>query len=504
MSYCFCNTRFLTLILFLFGITLFQNAFALDDKYSLSSSVVKIHVTSKSFDESEPWNTSTISGTGTGFVIDGNRIITNAHIVEDSTFIEVQLDGDSKRYKASTIAISHETDLALITLEDKNFFAKIKPLQLGKLPNIHQKVVVYGYPIGGDALSITEGVISRIEYQNYAHSSLAYLAIQVDAAINYGNSGGAAIVENKVVGVVMQFDGAEDNSGGYIIPVSILKRFLNDISDGKSDGIPYLPINYQKLESPVLREGYYKLPLDQSGILITRVCANTEAEGVLQQGDIIKTIDGKKIENNARVFGADNTRFTFMHYIDLHQVNDTLKLEIVRKGKTLTINLPLKDITELEQEFDQDPRYFVYGGYVFIANKYSQDCITAKEYKLSENKNKIDSITLVNVLPTSHNTGTHQLSQMEIAKVNQQTFNSFKEFYCLLSKTKTPIILLQNSSGTSLAIDREVANKTNADTLEKYQIHKSQSVEVDQWEKNTSCVATKTRRSTIKLDKASR
>lgn len=490
MNYCFCHTRFLAFVFFLFSLTPFQNVFALDDKYSLSSSVVKIHVTSKSFDESEPWNTSTLSGTGTGFVIAGNRIITNAHIVEDSTFIEVQLDGDSKRYKASTIAISHETDLAVITLENKKFFEKIKPLQLGTLPHIHRKVVVYGYPIGGDALSITEGVISRIEYQNYAHSSLAYLAIQVDAAINYGNSGGPAIVENKVVGVVMQFDGAEDSSGGYIIPVSILKRFLKDISDGTSDGIPYLPINYQKLESPVLREGYYKLPPEQSGILITQVCANTEAEGVLQQGDIITTIDGKKIENNARVFGKDNTRFTFMHYIDLHQVGDLLKLEVVRKGQIKHIRLALKDITELEEEFDQDPRYFVYGGYVFIANKYSQDCISAKEYRLSEDKDKIDSITLVNVLPTSHNTGTHQLSQMEITKVNQQTFNSFKAFYCLVSSTKKPIILLQNSSGTSLAIDRKIANKTNDDTLEKYQIHKSQSVEVDQWEKNAVCAAT--------------
>jgi hypothetical protein len=107
---------------------------------------------------------------------------------------------------------------------------------------------------------------------------------------------------------------------------------------------------------------------------------------------------------------------------------------------------------------------------------------------LSDEKNKIDSITLVNVLPTSHNTGTHQLSQMEITKVNQQTFNSFKEFYCLVSSTKKPIILLQNKSGTSLAINKKVADKTNDDTLEKYQIHKSQSVEVDEWEKDDACI----------------
>ncbi len=479
--------HFLILLFCLLFPALWQDSFAVEDKSLLSSAVVKIHVTSKSVDESEPWNTSTISATGTGFVIAGQRIITNAHIVEDSTFIEVQLDGDSKRYKASKIATSHETDLALITLDDKSFFDKITPLELGKLPNIHQKVVVFGYPIGGDALSITEGVISRIEYQTYAHSSLPYLAIQVDAAINYGNSGGPAMVANKVVGIVMQLDEDDESSGGYIIPINLLKRFLKDISDGKFDGIPYLPLQSQKLESPVLREGYYKLPANESGILITQVCANTQAAGLLQQGDIIKTIDGKKIENNGKVFDNNNTHFTFLHYVDMHQMGDILKLEIVRNGKTKQIDLLLKDLTIAEEEFDQDPRYFIYGGYVFVANKYSEDCMTAKEYAMSEDKNKVDTITLVNVLPTSYNTGTHQMTQFEVSKVNEQSFNTFKEFYCLIVNAKTPILLLKNSSGVSLAINKKIADTTNKDTLARYQIHNAQSAEIAKWQKEGSC-----------------
>jgi len=454
--------------------------------FLFSSSVVKIHVTSKSIDESEPWNASTLSITGSGFVISGQRIITNAHIVEDSTFIEIQLDGDSKRYKALKIATSHETDLAVITLDDKSFFNRVKPLKLGKLPNIHQKVVVLGYPIGGDALSITEGVISRIEYQIYAHSSLPYLAIQVDATINYGNSGGLAMVGDKVIGIVMQLDEDEEGSGGYIIPVNLLKRFLKDISDGKFDGIPYLPLQSQKLESPVLREGYYKLPANESGILITQVCANTQAAGLLQQGDIIKSIDGKKIENNGKVFDH-NTHFTFLHYVDMHQMGDLLQLEIVRNGKTKQIKLLLKDLTIAEEEFDQDPRYFIYGGYVFVANKYNEDCMSAKEYAMSENKNKVDTITLVNVLPTAYNTGTHQMARFEITEINGQSFNTFKEFYCSIVNAKTPIILLKNSSGVSLAIDKKIADATSKDTLARYQIHNAQSAEILKWQKEGSC-----------------
>lgn len=482
-----CFLKYRTLLFFFFLSVVTQNAFALDDKHSLALSVVKIHVTVKSFENTEPWNTSTTSGTGTGFVISGNRIITNAHVVENSTFIEVQLNGDSKRYKASRIATSHETDLALITLDDKTFFEKVKPLEFGKLPTLHQKVVVYGYPMGGDALSITGGVISRIEYQSYVHSDTPFLAIQVDAAINYGNSGGPAMVDNKVVGVVMQFDGADDNSGGYMIPVNLIKRFFQDTSDGKVDGTPYFPVETQNLESPALREGYYKLPLDKSGVVVTKVCANMQAEGVLQQGDIITRIDGKKIENNGRVFGANNTRFTFLHYVDLHQMGDRLELEIVRNGRVKIVHLSLKDITTGSFEFDQDSRYFIYAGYVFVASEQSESCLTNKEYQDSEEKNKIDSITLTNILPTSYNTGTHHLAPMTITKVNQQTFKSFKEFYCLLSDEKYSVVLLEDSEGVLLAIDRALASKTNDEMLEKYQINKPQSPEVDQWKKNASC-----------------
>ncbi|HIO93059.1 MAG TPA: PDZ domain-containing protein [Leucothrix mucor] len=295
------------------------------------------------------------------------------------------------------------------------------------------------------------------------------------------------MVEKKVIGIVMQFDDADDNSGGYMIPVNIIKRFLKDVSDGKVDGMPYLPIETQKMESLVLREGYYKLPADKSGVLVTKVCANTQAEGVLQKGDIITSISGKKIENNSRVFGSDNTRFTFLHYVDMHQVGDILELEIMRNDQVKNIKLPLRDIAEEDLEFDQAPRYFIYAGYVFVANKANEGCLTKKEHQKSEEKDKIDNITLMNILPTSHNTGTHQLAAMEIIKVNQDKFSTFKEFYCLVLNGKKPVILLEGSDGTVLAIDRTLANKTDDKTLEEYQIHKPQSFEVEQWAKNMSC-----------------
>ena len=113
-------------------------------------------------------------------------------------------NGDTKRYEAKILSICHDCDLALITVKDKDFFKDTNSLEIGELPKLEQKVDVYGFPEGGETLSVTSGVISRIENQVYVHSGKSLLAIQIDAAINPGNSGGPAVSDGKVVGVVMQ------------------------------------------------------------------------------------------------------------------------------------------------------------------------------------------------------------------------------------------------------------------------------------------------------------
>jgi len=259
----------------------------------LADSVVMVYATSKSDNPQAPWSSHTASGSGSGFFLDGGRIITNAHVVENHTFIEVQRDGDSKRYEAVVEAVAHEIDLAILKLKSPKQLADIQPLTLGELPEVHQEVTVYGYPVGGEALSITKGIISRIEHQMYVHSYLIFQAIQVDAAINPGNSGGPALVNDKVVGIVMQSRNGEENIG-YMIPVTILKRFLADMEDGRYDGFPELSAQFQNLVSPALRKGY-NLTEDQSGVLVSKVCFNTPTDDLLVKGDIITGIDGHKI-----------------------------------------------------------------------------------------------------------------------------------------------------------------------------------------------------------------
>src|SRR4029077_15049312 len=114
-------------------------------------------------------------------------------------------------------------------------FEGTTPLEIGELPNLQDVVVALGYPTGGDKLSITEGVVSRVEIIPYTQSARKLLAVQIDAAINPGNSGGPILKNGKLVGIAMQVMTNSQNIG-YMIPTPVINHFLDDFADNKYDG----------------------------------------------------------------------------------------------------------------------------------------------------------------------------------------------------------------------------------------------------------------------------
>ena len=82
--------------------------------------------------------------------------------------------------------VGHECDLALLEVSDPTFWQDLQPLKFGNIPDLLEEVSVIGYPVGGDSISISGGIVSRIEMQEYAQTSAELLAIQIDAAINPG------------------------------------------------------------------------------------------------------------------------------------------------------------------------------------------------------------------------------------------------------------------------------------------------------------------------------
>lgn len=332
-------------------------------------SVVRIYTVSQTPDYTAPWDPGkSDSGMGTGFIISAGRILTNAHVVSNARFIAVEKEGDSRRYEGHVKFIAHDCDLAMLEVPDKSFFKDTTELPLGNVPNLDSIVTVLGYPIGGNRLSVTRGVVSRIDYQVYSHSGVdSHLAIQIDAAINPGNSGGPVIQNGKVVGVAFQgFSGMVAQNVGYMIPVPVISRFLKDVADGQYDR--YVDIGIQFF--PLINNTYRRalgLPPGDFGVMVSEVMQAGAAYGHLKTGDVLLTIDQNPIFSDGRV-AMDNDRLMLNEIVERKFKDDTVTLKILRGGKemkvTMALSTPWPYLTQARQ-YDVRPRFVLFGGLVF-------------------------------------------------------------------------------------------------------------------------------------------
>jgi S1-C subfamily serine protease len=452
----------------------------------INRSIVKIYTVSKYPNYLEPWNSTVSRSSGSGSIISGNRILTNAHVVANQTFLEVKKYGDTKRYQAKVLEVSHETDLALLEVNDVDFFKDTTALTFGTLPQMQDKVTVYGYPMGGNTISVSTGIVSRIEHNHYAHSGQSFLSIQIDAAINPGNSGGPSISDGKIVGVVMQQIAMSQNIG-YMVPVDVVQHFLKDVEDKRHDGFPKLGIYTEMIENPTQKE-YYKLDEKAGGILVVDIFYNSPFKGVLKKEDIITAIDGHKIESDGTVAFRENQYTHFKYYIDMHQYGDEVTLDVLRDAKkmTLKVNLPTKKPSGSAQyaalEYDKMPTYFMLGGYVFspltqnILNSSRQPLLPLR-YKSTKfpTKEKQAMVVLLKVLPSSISRGNYSVGLWEIEKVNGKSFKDFNEFYDLVMNSKEKYIILEDEDESKLVIDREKAKAIEKELLQRYSIKATQS-----------------------------
>ncbi|MCE5186911.1 MAG: trypsin-like peptidase domain-containing protein [Planctomycetaceae bacterium] len=343
--------------------------FSAEDSGGYDKSVVMIMSVSQDYDYATPWKKAAMSrGVGSGLVIEGNRILTNAHNVSNQCYIELKKQNSAKRYPAQVLFTGHDCDLALLTVPDTSFFEGMEPLQFGGIPLPNSSVQTCGFPMGGRQVSVTKGVVSRVETGVYSHSQASqHLVIQTDAAINPGNSGGPVLQDGKVVGVAFQGLQSGDNIG-YLIPTTIIGHFLKDIADGKYDGFGTFGISlYPGLHNPSYKQ-YLKIPSNQEGVVISDILSNSSAREVFQKGDVLTNIDGYGIENDGRVT-IDGLSLELGEIMDRKQIGETVAVTFYRDGQKMQKELKVaanEPILPWRLLFDNQPQYRVFAGLTFV------------------------------------------------------------------------------------------------------------------------------------------
>lgn len=458
--------------------------------------VVKIINYAQRPDWVEPWRFSRVGqGTGSGFVIEGNRIMTNAHVVSWSKQILVQRYQDPKPYRAQVEYIGHDCDLAVLTVEDPAFFEGISPLQIGELPVVRSSVTTYGYPAGGQQISFTRGVISRIEMQRYVHVyNRSLLTVQTDAAINPGNSGGPAIQDGEVVGVSFQGNPGLENAG-FFIPPNVIRHFLADIEDGNYHGFPDAGIGLVKLQNPAFRNSL-GLPDNNTGARIdTLYQPFPKTHELLRENDVLLEVSGYKVGSDALVQYEGNRVHSAVLF-DAVQHGDPVELTIWRDGTEMQIELPLYVNREDRIAGNQytPPPYLIVGGLVFTELSVNYLNSLGKDWRQSVGPETIyellfrgqqdeagagsKPIVLSKVLKHPSNVDFGIRTRDILTKVNDQAIHSIHDLASALQTSPDDFHRFQFLSGREEALNINQAAAADAELLQQYNIPSAQRLDL--------------------------
>ncbi len=466
----------------------------------VQKSLVRITATAVDPDYKAPWNAGALErGVGAGFVISGNRIMTNAHVVANSRYLTVERDGDPNKYPAKVQFIANDCDLAVITVPAPDFFKNMLPLQLGGIPALESTVSAYGYPIGGERMSVTTGIVSRVDFQLYTHSSVdQHLAIQISAQINPGNSGGPVMQDAKVVGVAFQgYSGDVAQGVAYMIPTPVIKRFLQDISNGHYDEYPDLAVTYAKLQNPAQRR-FLGLKDDDRGVLLSSVVAAGPSDGILYPGDVLLAIDGHPIASDANV-ELEGERAQFEEVVERKFKGDSVKIDILRNKRPMTVEIKLYKpwpYSVLGHSYGVRPRYVLYGGLLFqpldldMLEAYRTADLRVRhffEYFVQDQLylQHPDVIVLANILPDPINTYLSPYRGGIVDEVNGKKIRTLDELANAFAESPERLVIRMIGDGPPLVLNRSQIEAARERIKTRYNVLKEQNLEEQPASKGT-------------------
>lgn len=471
------------------------------------NSVVQLIVTSQQPDHDTPWqapHTQHCTGSGVIFLNNGKKyVLTNAHVVENAVDTQIRLSNQTTKFPAKIIQVGYQCDLAILEVDDPEFNEKAQPADLGEMVDIKDHVQTIGFPMGGSEVSVTDGIVSRIEVQDYCESGLNMLQVQVSSAINPGNSGGPVFSDGKVVGIAFQsWHGAQ--SLGYMIPMPIVSHFIQEVFSGKKfRGFPILPFTIQTLENPALR-AYYGLSDKQTGIRIKTIDKLCDANSKLKPDDILLEIDGLTISNEATVdIPGIGNRIDMLHVTHRKFIGDQVQLKILRKNNAtnqfethhiaVTLDrVPLETEIVPQNEFDKMPTYYIVSGVSFtpLSRNYLESKGSDLEgmYVMEEGcelaempkKNEDQQLVIINdVLTCKTNQGYEDYVNHIVKEVNGKTINNIRDVIAAIEGNTEATHRIVTANKKVMVIPN-MTKEENKKLLRRYHIPKDRSEDLKQ------------------------
>ena len=302
----------------------------------VANSVVEItteSVTTGSFFEQQ-----ILTGAGSGVIVTADGyIVTNNHVIEDSSRITVTLR-DGTQYDATLVGTDEKTDLAVLKIDASG----LQPAVFGSSSDLKvgEQAIVIGNPLGQLGGSVTSGIISALDREITVDGHTMAL-LQTDAAVNPGNSGGGLFNANgELVGIINAKSSGDNVEGlGFAIPSDTVKEVVDAIiQNGYVPGRVSLGLSVVDITDAQTAMMYR---VDTLGVYILSVNEGSNAEKAgLQAGDRITAIGDKEVSSTSDITTA----------LDEYSVGDQVQITIVRDGRTGTAAITLEEQSHTSSE----------------------------------------------------------------------------------------------------------------------------------------------------------
>jgi len=458
---------------------------------AVRKSIARITNTAQEANYRTPWLAGQVGGgSGTGWVVAGERLVTNAHVVSNSRFLTVERENDPKKYVATVEHIAHDCDLALLKV-DPAFFKGTEALEIGGIPELESVVSVYGYPIGGDRMSVTQGVVSRVDFRVYSHSVVdQHLTVQIDAAINPGNSGGPVLQYGKVVGVAFQgYSGDVAQNVGYMIPTPVIKHFLHDVKDGRYDRYMDLSISFFNTLNPAMRRAL-GLGDDDRGVVVTTVQKAGVSYGTIKTGDVLLSIDGHEIASDGMV-ELENERVLLSEVAERKYLGDEVKFSILREKKLEEVTVKFErawPFTMQANTYDPSPPYLLFGGLLF--QPLSRNLLAAYQfenlrinyyYDYFINKELYEDhpepIVLSAILPDPINTYLTEFKEGIVEEINGKKIHTLKDAAAAFAEPSEFYVVKFIGASRPLVLESKEVNAARERIKQRYNVSQEQNLD---------------------------
>jgi S1-C subfamily serine protease len=327
--------------------------------------VVKVYTTVSLPDPTKPWaRQPPREETGSGFVIEGNQILTSAHFVLYASQIQIKANQADDKIPARVVAVAPLLDLALLKIDDDSFFLNHPPLHKSNvLPYTKDVVSTFGYPSDSTNVTIIRASVTEVDFGTYRYP-VSGVRARTNNPIGAGMIGSPVMIADSVIGMAAR---QSQSSTSFIMPNDEIDPFIEGAKTGKYLGKAMIGGDFQRLENPALRE-YLNLDRSVHGVVVGNP-GGSDANYPLRSWDVITVFGNQMVDDQGTIPFGDNGRVPFLYRLQAGAWPRGVGLTVIRNGHEMGISIPTETSRPMlvPNRDGAYPSYFIFGPIAFAA-----------------------------------------------------------------------------------------------------------------------------------------